>query len=114
MSDEYDPELEELLRRRANETRRKADEERQRAEMRAKKDAALRIILTPEARERLNNVRLVRPEVADAIENQLIALAQAGRVAVPVSEEDLKRILEQLSGQGKRDFNITIRERGWK
>jgi programmed cell death protein 5 len=114
MSEDYDPELEELLRKRANDTRKKAEEERQRAEMKAKKDAALRLILTQEARERLNNVRLVRPEMADAIENQLIALAQTGRISVPVTEEELKRILEQLAGQGRRDFNITIRERGWK
>jgi len=115
MSDEYDEELQELLRRKAVEQQRKALEEQQRkAELEAKKEAILRVILTPEARQRLANVKLVKPEIAEAIENQLIALAQAGRIQAPISDEELKEILAQLTSQTKKDFKITIKERGWK
>lgn len=115
MSDEYDEELQELLRRKAVEQQRKALEEQQRkAELEAKKEAILRVILTPEARQRLANVKLVKPEIAEAIENQLIALAQAGRIQAPLSDEELKEILAQLTSQTKKDFKITIKERGWK
>ncbi|MFP3232544.1 MAG: DNA-binding protein [Sulfolobaceae archaeon] len=115
MSDEYDEELQELLRRKAVEQQRKVLEEQQRkAELEAKKEAILRVILTPEARQRLANVKLVKPEIAEAIENQLIALAQAGRIQAPISDEELKEILAQLTSQTKKDFKITIKERGWK
>ncbi|ABP95780.1 MULTISPECIES: DNA-binding protein [Metallosphaera] len=114
--DDYsDPELEELLRRRAQTESRRAAEERQRkAELEARKDALLRSILTPEARQRLSNVKLVKPELAESLEDQLIALAQSGRIRVPVTDEELKEILSQIAGQSKRDFKIQIRERGWK
>ncbi|MDT7872335.1 MULTISPECIES: DNA-binding protein [unclassified Stygiolobus] len=115
MSDEYDEELQELLRRKAVEQQRKVLEEQQRkAELEAKKEAILRVILTPEARQRLANVKLVKPEIAEAIENQLIALAQAGRIQAPLTDEELKEILAQLTSQTKKDFKITIKERGWK
>jgi len=115
MSDEYDEELQELLKRKAVEQQRKVLEEQQRkAELEAKKEAILRVILTPEARQRLANVKLVKPEIAEAIENQLIALAQAGRIQAPISDEELKEILAQLTSQTKKDFKITIKERGWK
>ncbi|BCS94128.1 DNA-binding protein [Metallosphaera javensis (ex Sakai et al. 2022)] len=114
--DDYsDPELEELLRRRAQTESRRATEERQKkAELEARKEALLRSILTPEARQRLNNVKLVKPELAESLEDQLIALAQSGRIRVPVTDEELKEILSQIAGQSKRDFKIQIRERGWK
>ncbi|MCG3109536.1 DNA-binding protein [Metallosphaera sp. J1] len=114
--DDYsDPELEELLRRRAQtESRRAAEERQKKAELEARKEALLRSILTPEARQRLNNVKLVKPELAESLEDQLIALAQSGRIRVPVTDEELKEILSQIAGQSKRDFKIQIRERGWK
>ncbi|QKQ99279.1 DNA-binding protein [Metallosphaera tengchongensis] len=110
-----DPELEELLRRRAQtESRRAAEERQKKAELEARKEALLRSILTQEARQRLNNVKLIKPELAESIENQLITLAQSGRIRIPISDEELKQILAQIAGQTKRDFNIQIRERGWK
>lgn len=117
MSEDYinDPELQNLLYKRAQEERKKAVEERQKkAELQAKKDAMLRVILTPEARQRLNNVKLVRPDLAEGLEDQLIALAQSGRIRIPITDDELKEILSQLAEQNKRDFKIQIRERGWK
>ena len=113
--DEYDPELQNLLARRAEEERRRALEERRRREEYEKqKEALLRVILTPEARQRLNNVKLVKPEIAESLEDQLIALAQAGRINIPITDEELKEILAQVAEQNKRDYKIQIRERGWK
>jgi programmed cell death protein 5 len=39
---------------------------------------------------------MVRPEFAEQLEAQLIQLAQAGRIPVPITDEQLKRILESL------------------
>jgi len=116
MSDNYvDPELEEMLRRRAQqESRRNIEEQQKRAELEAKKEAILRVILTPEARLRLNNVKLVKPDIATSLEDQLIALAQTGRIKTPIGDDELKEILSQIADQNKRDYKIQIRERGWK
>ncbi|BDC19797.1 DNA-binding protein [Acidianus sp. HS-5] len=113
--DEYDPELQNLLARRAEEeSRRTLEERRKREEYEKQKEALLRIILTPEARQRLNNVKLVKPEIAESLENQLIALAQAGRIKTPITDDELKEILSQVAEQNKRDYKIQIKERGWK
>ncbi|MCY0859428.1 MAG: DNA-binding protein [Sulfolobaceae archaeon] len=115
-NDQYsDEELDEILRRRAVEYQRRAEEEKKRKEEEeAQKDAILRVILTPEARQRLNNVKLVKPELAEALENQLIALAQAGRIQVPIDDDSLREILSRIAEQNKRDFKIHIKERGWR
>lgn len=111
----YDEELEELLRRKALQEQKRLEEERRRkAELEAQKENILRAILTPEARQRLTNIKLVKPEFAESLENQLIALAQSGKIKVPISDEELKQILEQISEQNRREFRIQIRERGWK
>jgi len=73
----------------------KAEEER--------KDV-LKRIMTDEARERLARIRLVKPEFAQQIENQLISLAQSGRLRSKVDDETLKRLLQQL--QPDKEMNI--------
>ena len=77
------------------------------AEAEAQKAALMRKILTPEARQRLQNVKLVKPEFAAQIELQLLQLAQSGRVPLPINDELLKQLLAQIMGQqSKRDISI--------
>jgi programmed cell death protein 5 len=77
------------------------------ADAEATKQAVLRKILTPEARARLQNVKLVRPDFAAQVEVQLIQVAQTGRVPLPITDELLKRLLAELqSQQAKRDISI--------
>jgi programmed cell death protein 5 len=71
----------------------------------------MRKLLTPEARERLNNIRLVKPELAEALEQQIIALAQAGRIPVPVTDEFLKKILSELYEHSRRETRITFKRK---
>jgi len=70
------------------------------------KQAILRRILTSEARQRLTNIKMVKPEFASQIEMQLIQLAQAGRLKIPVTDEQLKLILKHLQPERR---NIRIR-----
>lgn len=99
MSD--DIELDELRRRKMAEMQHSAESQvaqAQRAqEMAAQKDLVLRAILEPEARERLTRIRMARPDVADQVENQLIALAQQGRVRGKVTDEVLKEFLARVT-----------------
>lgn len=77
------------------------------ADAEAQKQALMRKILTPEARQRLQNVKLVRPDFAAQIELQLLQLAQSGRVPLPITDDLLRKLLEQIqSQQTKRDINI--------
>jgi programmed cell death protein 5 len=108
--DEYsDEELEALRRRRFSDLQRAAGEEQRQSESRrqfeAQKQAVLKQILTPEARQRLTNIRMVKPEFADQVELQLIQLAQAGRLRVPISDDQLKEALGKLQSQ-RKDIKI--------
>ena len=113
----YDEELEEIKRRKLLELQRRLLEEEARRkaeeEARARREALLRRILTPKARERLANVRLVRPEIAQHVEDQIIALVQAGRLAPPVDEDTVKKLLETIYEQTHRETRIRIKRRGW-
>ena len=79
--------------------------ERAQERLEAQKQALLRAILTTEARQRLTNIRMVRPEFAEQLELQLIQLAQTGRLRIPLSDDQLKETLRRLQSQ-KRDFTI--------
>jgi programmed cell death protein 5 len=70
------------------------------------KQALLAKILTPEARQRLNNLKMVKQEFADQIEMQLIEMAQTGKLPIPLSDAQLKQILIQLQSR-KRETKIT-------
>lgn len=76
-----------------------------REEAEAQKEAILRQILTPEARERLTRLRMARPEESRLVESQLIQLAQSGRLQARLDDEQLKSVLARLL-PGNRDINI--------
>jgi programmed cell death protein 5 len=85
-----------------------AAEQQQRAqqEMEAQLKRAMVQILTPEARARLTNLRLTKPEFVTQIELQLVQLVQSGGVKNQITDDQLKELLRRLSPQ-KRDINIT-------
>lgn len=104
--DDYsDEELNAIRQRRYSELQRaSADEQRQsetRRQFEAQKQAALKQILTPEARQRLTNIRMVKPDFAEQVELQLIQLAQTGRIKIPISDDQLKDALAKLQSQRK-------------
>lgn len=105
MSDE---ELEELRRRRLSALQRQAGDEQQEAQaqqLEVQKQALLRSILSPEARQRLTNLKMVRPEFTEQLELQLIQLAQQGKIQIPLSDGRLRQILGQLQSR-KREPTI--------
>ena len=71
----------------------------------AQKDLLLKQILSPEARLRLNNVKMVKPELSTMVENYLLGLAAQGRSPSQITDEQLKQILLSAQ-QPKRDFKI--------
>jgi programmed cell death protein 5 len=109
MSDE---ELEAIRKRKMAELQNQALKEQAQeqavAEAQAQKEAILRQILTPEARARLSNIKMVKPQFAEQIEMQLIQLASSGRLRGQVTDEQLKALLAQLQ-ERERERKVKFR-----
>jgi programmed cell death protein 5 len=74
-------------------------------EQAAQKEQVLKQILTPEARMRLNNIKMVKPELSDLVEQYLIGMASQGKMPGQITDDQLKQILLSTQ-QPKRDFKI--------
>ncbi len=71
------------------------------------RENVMRIALTSEARQRLTNVRMVKPEVAQAIEEYIIQLVTSGRLKRTIDDDQLKEMLATIQGQQQRhEFKI--------
>ena len=105
MSDE---ELDAIRQRKLAALQERTVQEQQVSEAQSKKEALLRQILTPEARQRLTNVKMVKPQFAEQIEAQLIQLAASGRLKGRVDDDQLKTLLQQIQGR-ERERKVTFR-----
>lgn len=85
------------------------DEDKQKeTEARMMRERALRVLLTPEARQRLTNIKMVKPDLAKAVEDYLISMGSQGRLNKALTDDELKQILTSLQ-QPKRDFKINYK-----
>lgn len=102
-------ELEKLRRKKLLELQREVAEEQRKAQVQQQlelqKQALLRNILTPEARQRMANLKMVKPEFTSQLELQLIQLAQQGKLPIPLTDKQLKQILIQIQAR-KREPKI--------
>jgi len=105
LSGPEDAELEEIRRRKMAELQQRLAEEEARRREEAERAAILKVILTPEARQRLSNVKVARPELAEAVERYLIQLAQSGRLKGQITDEMLRELLDKLTPK-KRETRI--------
>ncbi|MEM1506690.1 MAG: DNA-binding protein [Candidatus Bathyarchaeia archaeon] len=109
MESDYEKELEEIRRRKLMDLQQRMLQEKEEEEARRREEAQrqviLRRILTPEARQRLANLKMVRPDFAAQLEAQLIQIAQQGLVKIPIEDEQLKEILRKLQ-ESRREIRI--------
>jgi programmed cell death protein 5 len=88
-----------------------ADPEAQQAaqeQAEAQKEALLKQYLTDGARQRLNAVQMSKPEFAEQVERQIVALAQSGRIQDRIDEDQMKALLKELQPDSK-SFDIRRR-----
>jgi len=76
------------------------------SQLKAQKEMMLKQVLSSEARLRLNNVRMVKPDLADLVENYILNLSVQGKISGQISDEHLKQILSSAQ-QPKRDFKFS-------
>ena len=62
----------------------------------AQREAILKQHLTDGARQRLNAIEMSKPDVAKKVKQQLVALAQSGRVQDKIDEQQMKELLKEL------------------
>ena len=74
-------------------------------QLKAQKETMLKQVLSTDARLRLNNVRMVKPDLADLVDNYILNLTVQGKITGQISDEQLKQILSSTQ-QPKRDFKI--------
>ncbi len=103
-----DKELAEIRRKKLEAIQQQTGDEQEQAAQEQydqQRQAALRKIMTADARERLARLRIARPELAENIENQLIMLAQSGQLNTAIDDAALVQLLEKLTPQ-KREITI--------
>ena len=75
------------------------------SQLKAQKEMMLKQVLSSEARLRLKNVRMVKPDLADLVENYILNLSVQGKISGQISDDQLKQILSSAQ-QPKRDFKF--------
>jgi len=75
------------------------------SQLKAQKEIMLKKVLAADARLRLNNVRMVKPDLADLVENYILNLSVQGKISGQISDDQLKQILLSVQ-QPKRDFKF--------
>lgn len=110
MADEA--ELDALRQRKLQELQARAQQEalvqEQQKQIDTQRAMVMRQLLTPEARERLANLRMTRPDVVETVENQLIMLVQSGRINQQIDDYTLRQILRKIM-PSKREIKIERR-----
>lgn len=80
-------------------------DERETAERKALREGVLRMALTSEARQRLTNVKMVKPDLAASIEEYVVQMASSGKLKRAIDDEQLKQMLLSLQ-EKKREIKI--------
>jgi programmed cell death protein 5 len=79
--------------------------ERDASDKKVMREGILRMALTSEARQRLANVKMVKPELASSIEEYVIQLASSGQLKRALDDEQVKQMLQSLQ-EKKREIKI--------
>jgi programmed cell death protein 5 len=74
-------------------------------EKKALRENIMRMALTSEARQRLANIKIVKPQIAQTIEEYVIQMATSGKLKTVINDDQLKEILASLQ-EKKHEFTF--------
>lgn len=74
----------------------------------AQKKAVLRKHLTDEARQRLNTLKMSKPQVGEQVEQQIVGIAKSGRIQGKIDDGKMKELLKEMTPDSK-SFDIQRR-----
>ncbi len=80
-------------------------DDKETSDRKALREGLLRMALTSEARQRLSNVKMVKPELASSIEEYVIQIASSGKLKKAIDDEQVKQMLLALQ-EKKREIKI--------
>lgn len=105
-----DDELAEIRRRRMVQMQQQQSDQGEELERQRQVEAQIHMVLMqimePDARERLNTIKITKPDFAKGVEQQLVLLAQSGRLKTKITDQQLKELLVQLTPK-KKEFRIS-------
>jgi programmed cell death protein 5 len=105
-----DDELAEIRRRRMAQMQQQQSDQGEELERQRQVEAQIHMVLMqimePDARERLNTIKITKPDFAKGVEQQLVLLAQSGRLKSKITDQQLKELLLQLTPK-KKEFRIS-------
>jgi programmed cell death protein 5 len=115
MSDSPDDELDELREKRMEELKERQEgqqgaeaQEAAQQQAEAQKKAILRQHLTDDARQRLNTVKMSKPQFGEQVEQKVIAIARSGRLNGKIDDDKMRDLLQELKPDSK-SFDIKRR-----
>ena len=89
----------------------KKQQEEQQAAAEEQRAQILKAILSPQARERLGNIGMVKKDKARKIEDMLIMRAQRGQLGGVVDEDTLIEMLESINQQVEAKSKVSFTRR---
>ncbi|MGC8568188.1 MAG: DNA-binding protein [Candidatus Micrarchaeia archaeon] len=84
----------------------KLAENYKRIQIEEQKKALIRRLMTPEAYERMMNIRIANPELYSQLSELLISMAQSGKLGVVITEDQLKMLISKLTVKREPKFEI--------
>ena len=84
---------------------------RQRQELENQKKNAMLQTLEPEAYERLMNVRIANEDLYNQVVSTIVYLMRQGNLKGKITDEQLRKVLAQLSGAGAKESKIEFKRK---